>query len=356
MDPISQATVGAALAVAASRKPETRAACLAGALGGLAPDIDVFLGSATDPLLFLEFHRQMTHSLAFIPVGGLMCAGICYFFLRRRVSYWRLALYATLGYATHGLLDSCTSYGTQLFWPFTDYRVSWNNMSIIDPIMTLTLLALLVTATARRSAILARVAFAWVLAYVGFGTVQNLRVTATAEALVADRGHAPIRLEPKPSFGNVLLWKVIYEYDGRYYVDAVRAGFKPRIYPGTSVEKLSLAAHFPWLDAASQQARDVKRFRWFSQDFLAWDPEANWIVDMRYSNLPNQIDGLWGIRLHPDAGPSTHAEYITRRGIEPEQSARYLAMLWGDSLLPGQPPPPPTEASERKDPITPGNP
>lgn len=332
MDPLSQATVGAALAVAASRSPETRAACLAGALGGLAPDIDVFLGSASDPLLFLEFHRQFTHSLVFIPVGGLICAAICFVILRRQVPYARLALYATLGYATHGLLDSCTSYGTQLFWPFTDYRVSWNNMSIIDPIMTLTLLALLVTATVRRSAATGRVAVAWVLAYAGLGTIQNLRATAAAEALVASRGHVPTRLEPKPGFGNVLLWKVVYEYDGRYYVDAVRAGLQTTIYEGTSVEKLNIARHIPWLDPASQQATDIERFRWFSQDFLAWDPEANWIVDMRYSNLPNQIDGLWGIRLYRDTAPSAHAEYITRRATGQAQTQRYLSMLRGETV------------------------
>ncbi|GAL32009.1 integral membrane protein [Vibrio maritimus] len=42
---------------------------VAGALGllsGLAPDIDVLIRSSHDPLLFLEFHRQFTHSLLFI--------------------------------------------------------------------------------------------------------------------------------------------------------------------------------------------------------------------------------------------------------------------------------------------------
>ena len=41
-----------------------------------------------------------------------------------------------MGYATHGLLDSCTSYGTQLFWPFSDVRVAWDTMSIVDPLFT----------------------------------------------------------------------------------------------------------------------------------------------------------------------------------------------------------------------------
>src|SRR5690606_29471703 len=45
-----------------------------GALGGMAPDLDVIIRSASDPLLALEYHRHFTHSLAFIPIGGLLVA------------------------------------------------------------------------------------------------------------------------------------------------------------------------------------------------------------------------------------------------------------------------------------------
>jgi len=41
---------------------------------------------------------------------------------------------------THVLLDAFTSYGTQLFLPFTDWRVSFDSISIIDPVYTLPLL------------------------------------------------------------------------------------------------------------------------------------------------------------------------------------------------------------------------
>ena len=52
----------------------------------------------------------------------------------------------TLGYSTHGLLDACTSYGTQLFWPFSNERISWNNISIVDPLFTIPVLILVVIA------------------------------------------------------------------------------------------------------------------------------------------------------------------------------------------------------------------
>ena len=48
---------------------------------------------------------------------------------------------------THPLLDSCTTYGTQLFQPFSDYRVAFNNVSVADPAYTVPFLLFLLTAS-----------------------------------------------------------------------------------------------------------------------------------------------------------------------------------------------------------------
>ena len=116
---------------------------LIGFLAGLAPDLDVFIGSSTDPILFLEFHRQFTHSLIFIPFGSLLVALLIFPLVKRSMNFKTVYLASLLGYATHGLLDACTSYGTQLFWPFSNERVTWNNISIIDPLFTIPALILL---------------------------------------------------------------------------------------------------------------------------------------------------------------------------------------------------------------------
>ena len=72
MDPVSQGVVGAAFAQAAAKRATVATVAWYGALGGMAPDLDVLFQSPTDPILFLEFHRQFTHSLVFIPVGALV--------------------------------------------------------------------------------------------------------------------------------------------------------------------------------------------------------------------------------------------------------------------------------------------
>ncbi|BCA96027.1 hypothetical protein TUM19329_23880 [Legionella antarctica] len=139
MDFITQGVVGAASAQAFLHNQDKHNAWLVGALAGMAADLDVLIQSADDPMLFFLYHRHFTHSLLFIPVGTIVITLILLLFERFRKN-WRLTLLAALiGYATHGLLDACTAYGTVLFWPFSDERVSWDIISIIDPFITIPL-------------------------------------------------------------------------------------------------------------------------------------------------------------------------------------------------------------------------
>lgn len=332
MDPFSQCAIGATAAQAGASPAKVRAATLLGGVAGLAPDTDVFISSPTDTLLFLEFHRQFTHSLIFIPVGAGVVALLLYWPFRRHLTFRECYLYCLLGYATHGLLDACTSYGTQLFWPFSSYRVAWNNVSVVDPLFTLPLVVLLATAAFARRRGLALAGIAWALCYLLIGVVQNQRAEAAGLALAATRGHEPERLAAKAAFASQLLWKVVYQHAGRYYVDAVRTGFDASVCPGSSVAALDIDRDLPWLDANTQQGRDVERFRWFSEDYIALDPKVpNRVIDIRYSMVPNQIDALWGIDVDPDAPANQHARFTTDRRGDAEQLQAYAAMLTGNA-------------------------
>ena len=145
MDPITQGTVGAAFAQSTANKNNILRIGVIGFLAGLAPDLDVLIRSSNDPILFLEYHRQFSHSLFFIPFGSLIVALLIFPLVKKSTSLKTVYIASFLGYATHGLLDACTSYGTQLFWPFSSERVTWNNISIVDPLFTIPILFFLVT-------------------------------------------------------------------------------------------------------------------------------------------------------------------------------------------------------------------
>jgi len=327
MDPLTQGAVGAALPQATRSRLHVGIAGLLGFLAGMAADLDVLIRSGTDPLLFLEYHRQFTHALIFVPVGGALCALALHWVLgrRRRLSFAQTLLFCTLGYATHPLLDAATSYGTLLFWPFSDERHAWSIISIVDPLFTLPVLVLVVVAGVRGRPGPARLALAWAGLYLAAGAWQHHTALAMGSALAAQRGHAPIRIEVKPSFANILVWKTIYETPQGFHVDAVRATVRPRVFAGEAVPRLDPARDLPWLDPASQQARDVARFARFSDGFVAADPRhPGRIVDVRYSMVPNTARALWSIEVVPEAPVTAHARYRTHR----EDARESLGTLW----------------------------
>lgn len=338
MDPVTQGALGAALPQSirakrsGHREIQTALAGFLGMLGGMAADLDILISSNTDPLLFLTYHRQFTHSFVFIPFGGLIVALFLHAIVRRRwtIGFWQTVLLCSLGYATHALLDTATSYGTMLLWPFSETRFSWSIISIVDPLFTLPLLASVLMAGIRNQPRYARIGLVWALLYLGTGWFQHQAAREIAENLATSRGHAPLRYEIKPSFGNLLVWRSVYETEDRFFVDAARVGLAPKVYEGTSVAKLSLTRDFPWLEPDSQQARDIGRFGHFSDGFTAVDPvKPNRILDVRYAFVPNEVNALFSIELSEEAGPSEHVHYQPHRENAREQFDRLWRMMIG---------------------------
>lgn len=336
MDPITQGALGAALpqATATSKKGAVALAGCFGFLAGMAADLDVLIRSSEDPILFMEYHRQFTHSLVFIPVGGLISAAILQVLLGRRLGlpFSRTFVFCTLGYGTHGLLDFATSYGTMLFWPFSQERYAANIISIVDPLLTLPVIALIVTAGIKKSPLYARLALAWVCFYLTLGAIQHFGAVQMARDLAGERGHRIERLTVKPSFGNLLVWRSVYESEGRFFVDGLRVGIAPAVYPGPSVARLDPARDFPWLKPESQQYSDLRRFDHFSQGYAVRDPEApNAVIDVRYAFMPNELGALWSISLTPDEAPDRHVEFHTNRRNARANFAKLWRLVAGES-------------------------
>ena len=332
MDPLSQGVVGVIAAQQTANRKHLLIASVLGFFAGMSADLDIFIKSSQDPLFSLEFHRQFTHSILFMPFGGLICALFFYYlFLQKKdISFKQTYIYSTLGYATHGLLDACTTYGTQLFWPFTNDRIAWNTISIIDPLFTLPILFLILFAVIKNNKKYSYMALSWVLIYSSLGFIQKDRSIETGKKLAQSRGHEVINIEAKPSFANIIVWKTIYTTQTHYYIDAVRAGLNTRIIEGVKIGKFNIQKSFPWLDPQSQQAKDIERFRWFSNGYIAISHNnPNHIIDIRYSMLPNEGHGLWGIELNPDGDNQVYIKRIFNRRSDMSTYIKLWNMISG---------------------------
>jgi inner membrane protein len=312
-------------------KHTTRAVMLAGALAGLLPDVDAFIQRGSDPLLVLDYHRHFTHALAFIPVGALVATLLLRPLVKQQLSFSRHYLIATLAYLFHLLLDACTSYGTHLWLPFSQEKVAWNLIAVVDPVFTLALLIPLLFFWRQPHRWLIGLSVVLATSYLSLSAWQQARVDNSIIAIAQQRGHQASDITVKPTMGNVLLWRSVYVHAGTVYADAFHAGRAVRHYPGQSAVIVTPAQADAIAQGVARRAKDIERFRGFSDGLIVLDPVHEGLIgDARYAMLPTAIAPIWGIRWTGESsGEGEVTEFISHHEFTPVMRKAFIAMLLG---------------------------
>ncbi len=322
MDPFTQATLGSMGAHLKNNKTLGRSAFF-GALGGIAPDLDYIIRSGTDPLFTIEYHRQFTHSLIFIPIGSLIVS----LFLRIfKVPIKESYLFTLLGFATHALLDSCTNYGTQLLWPFNDLRVAWNIVAVIDPLVTVPLIVLMIIWMKTKKRMFFYCSWIWLFIYLSIGLLnRNSILNYLFEKKIVKSNS---RVMVKPTIFNNTLWRVIEDDGEQISVLGVKRSLFGdfTIYPGSSARKVKRVDVLQFFSDSNFFEDDFDRFNYFTDQYLHWGQNGE-IIDSRYSLIPNSLDPLCSITFK-DNGHG-HILYQVTRKPSKEQRALFLEMLRG---------------------------
>lgn len=334
VDLLTHALIGAAAGAATQRAAKMRIGAAAGAVAALIVDLDYFIGSAHDPLLQIEYHRHFSHSLLFIPLGAAIASLLLWPLLRQRLGACQIYLATLAGYATHSLLDICTSYGVHFFWPFTEQRIALDLISVVDPVLTLAIAIPVAIALWRQKRSYLAMALAGAVAYLGSSAWQQHQAAALAVELAHNRGHEPQGLLLRPSFGNTLLWRSTYQHQDRWYIDAVRPGMlaEPAIYPGTSVPVFERARDLPEIPVESRMGRDIQRLERLSGGYLVWvsrvGESTGRLGDIRFSTVPTAVLPMWGLEFDPTQ-PEARPEWFVDRRLTPEMRQRFLDQLRG---------------------------
>jgi inner membrane protein len=301
----------------------------------MAADLDVFIYSFNDPTVGWTFHRHFTHSLIFIPLGGLIVA-LPFLLMKRFKDHKReVVLAAIIGYATHGLLDAFTSYGTQLLWPFTNLRVAWDWIPIVDPIYTIPLWIGVIWTARTRNPNAVRAALLLTSLYICFGGWQHHRAVKAQQDLATMRGHKIEYSRVMPAPGWLLFWRSLYVSNGQLYVDGVETRWfgSPLALEGGSANLVTFS-DLP--ESARSNAEARRRFEvlnWFADRLIAPIAKAETnesaYGDMRFTATVESLTPLWGLQFNPASGDSRRWSPPPNQGREIGRTIK--ALVLGDA-------------------------
>ena len=193
---------------------------------------------------------------------------------------------------THPLLDSCTTYGTQLFQPFWDYRVAFNNISVVDPLYTLPfLLCLIIAAILSRGSSWRKwvnyVGIGMSSAYLIFSMVNKVRVDRVFEQSLVEQGIRYDRFTVSPTIFNNVLWQGVAEGDTAYYHGMYSLLDKQKRIPRFQV----IPKNHDLLDDFRDD-RSVKILSWFSKGYynvLERDDGKMQLNDLRFGSMSSDF-------------------------------------------------------------------
>ena len=223
MDSLTQIVLGAAVGEYFLGRKIGNRALLYGAIIATIPDLDVIVGKLFDPITAVEMHRGFSHSIIFF----LLFSPILGYSLKKverkaNFTFKEATLMAFFSLFTHALLDSFTTWGTQLFWPFGD-RIAWKTIFVVDPLYTIPfLICLIVVMRLPKDAVKRR---KWNIAGIVISSsylllsvvAKNVAQLHFEKALTReDIKYEQIIVKPSPL--NIILWNANIKTDDGYFL------------------------------------------------------------------------------------------------------------------------------------------
>ena len=219
MDSLTQIVLGAAVGEACLGRKVGNKALLWGGIAGTIPDLDVFF-SMGDPIREIVIHRGFSHSILFAVMAAPVLGWLVHrLYAKREEATWReWSWFFFWAVFTHPLLDCLTTYGTQLFYPFSEYRVSISSVFVVDPLYTVPFLVLTFAgAFFKRESFfrknLNRIGIALSSLYLIVGFVNKTVAETHFEADLERRSVEHSRSFSGPTPLNIMLWYGVYETD-----------------------------------------------------------------------------------------------------------------------------------------------
>lgn len=310
MDSLTQIILGAACGEAVLGKKIGNKALLFGAIGGTIPDLDVFVGNLVygNKIDAMLFHRGFMHSIVFTVLAAFIFGWLVHKLYNSgkrlhsttqkdwiNLFFWSLF--------THPILDCFTPYGTQLFAPFSSYRVALNNIAVADPAYTLPfLICMIVLMCFRRTSSQRRL---WLKMGIGISSIymiftlgNKLYIDSVFRKSLKHSEISVMRFSTQPAIFNNILWYGIAETEASYFVsDYSLLDSKSRFLNFTEVPKQR--------DLKPSEYKDIQGLAWFSNQYYSvhkLNENEFQYNDLRYPllDIDNPNSSVFSLLLYKD--------------------------------------------------------
>lgn len=285
MDTLTHALSGALVGRATWNKNTSRLTLrqrtLVGFLATAFPDIDYIVRLFTsDLIVYLNYHRGITHSIILLPFWALLLALLFSRFLRPKTDWRALYIICCIGIGLHISADIITSYGTMIFAPFSDWRASLDTTFIIDPIFTGIIVAgLLLSYLLTKKRSIAAISSIVLVAYVGLQAWAHHQAIQFGEQAASKHLWQEATVSALPQPLSPFNWKIVVAHKQHYHIGLIK------LYGETS-QPDNDDSFLSSIDAAYQKPEKIqwKRLHRYGENrYLA---EDTWLVWMN-----NTLDG-----------------------------------------------------------------
>ncbi len=291
MDSLTHIVFGAALGEAVLGKKAGKKAMLWGAIANTIPDLDVFLVFG-DPIREITIHRGFSHSILF----ALLAAPILGWFINKlykdKLGFRAWTVFFLICILTHPLLDSFTTYGTQLLLPFSDYRVTFANLFIIDFVYTLPMLVAFIACLILKRDNPKRIKWNRAglyisTAYLALSIVSKSYANYVFTNSLAEKNVKITNCMTGVTPFNILLWYAVAETDSGYYVGYYSFLDKDKNIDYSFIKRNEEAI----ADIKKEYA--VNRLIWFSNNYYAVEKVNDEIrfFTLKFGTPGYKIDG-----------------------------------------------------------------
>lgn len=335
MDSISQFVLGAAVGEVVLGKKLGNKAVLLGGIAGTIPDLDVLAGPFISEVDALAFHRGISHSIFFSVLGGLFFGWLSYKIIKRKNielpkvrSFQWMFFWAFL---THALLDAFTMYGTQLFAPFTNYRLAFSTISVADPLYTLPFLICLVIAMffnrrATKRRMWNYIGIGWSCLYLMFTIVNKSIVNSEFQKQLLGQGIEYERMILGPTILNNILWSATVETNDSYYQGQYS------LFDKSPIEFRPIIKNHSDLPIGNDRTLGI--LKWFTHGYYNIMKRSDGKMqfnDLRYGTFKGSGDGENDYIFRFVLDQKNDGSYIVNEakgGPEPGDERQLMAELW----------------------------